>query len=340
MMNERKIKQLLHRAPDIASPEGLYEAIRNDLGIRVPEPRPSFFAKPILGIPRFATVMILLIGATALAGGIAAISNMIRWESWRDVPAERRSGVNEPIVYHAEDIAPLPPDVLGWLREFYQGVDQRNQAGEKWYAAAYELRSDGAIVGYGHEPAERMFGKNMEIHTFYSTFHPNDNLMFWLYNEDGSPVIIKNVKPLHRNHVSATGVVGMTSNRNNGNINYQFEFEKPRSKFLWSQSVPTYRHGQEKFSAWPWDVQKIDARRWRATCGNASFDLHDGFCIDLKMPKGVKVLSCKPPAQIRVDAQHHPIVTFDEKFVGHESPPLEVAYEFPADQPAAPPVVQ
>ena len=92
------------------------------MGIRPPE-RKNFFTKRVFGIPHFATVALLMLATVALGSGIAIVGNMFRWESWRDVPVERRKGVNEPIVYHIEDVAPLSQETLAWLRESSQYID-------------------------------------------------------------------------------------------------------------------------------------------------------------------------------------------------------------------------
>lgn len=334
MMKDRDIKRLLQRAPDIAPPQGLYEAIRNNLDIQAPERQSSFFRRPVLGIPYFATVMLLMIAGTALAGVVA---NMIRWESWRDVPVERRSGVNEPVVNYPEDVAPLAPEVVNWLRGLADLVDQRNGAGEKWLDDSPEVLPDGSTITYTREPAERTFGKNLEIHTFYSTFHPNDNRLFWMYNDDGSPILIKNVKALHNDHVTTTGVCGMTSDppSRNQNVNYEFELEHPRSKSIWKKCNDKGFWGKNPFI----DVQKLDESHWRARYLTNS-DNHDHYCVEIRLPAGAQVGEQKPAGRVRIDESNHPIVTFEGKLVNGGTPSLEVTYHLPEDQSAASPGAQ
>lgn len=326
MITERKIKQLLHLAPVIEPPQGLHDQLKKDLGIQPFEQKP-FFKKSILGIPHFANIMLLMLAVTAFGSGIAIVRNMIRWKNWEDVPNVRRQGVNEPIAYHAEDVAPLSQDTLEWLRNVSGHTDQRNQAGEKVTVELNEIMADGTVFDYMRRPAEELFGMKPENLVFYSTFHPNDHKDIWYYNEDGSPLLIKYVKPLNRQRVTETGKVGLTRDRNNPNVNYEMEFEQPRTNLLWWKFKGSF----------VWRVEKIDQWQWRVSKGpDWQCDGFENICSSLRLPAGSKVIGTKPAANVRFDAQQHPIVTFNDKLQGKGiCPPMEVTFLVSDDHVAA-----
>ena len=288
----------------------------------------KIFTKSIFGIPHFATIVVLLLATTALGSGIIYFGK--RWEFWTDVPVARRKGVHEPIVYHQEDVAPLPPDVLGWLREHNQRIELRRQAGESLWGETLEFLPDGRIVSYDLRPIEKVFAKNLKTLTYYSTFHPNDNRMAWYYNEDGSPLLIKYVKSLNRNHVPTTGVVGSSPNRNNEGVNYEYAWERPRSQFIWEKfNYSAFWGTQSHFGG----VQRIDQRQWRISFPTGvSNDVYKRYCTELRLPEGSKVTETKPAANIRIDPRNHPIVTFDGMIENGDYPPMEVTYIISPEQ--------